>query len=202
MTKIDMDDICLSMFLFGDIQSAHDCSSYFVLDKALRQEQLQKEKDWHSVPIGGASRYFDGLCKGVIFFLRDEKVVGISLLNIEDKNIHEIARNSIRTAISVSDIGTVASQLLHSVSSDSIWIEKSSTGRSPKVVNNNIHSSIQQSHPTVTKKNLITSLDPQIDEVLWEIKDYFASGRTQSDIRNQAFKDAIFRSAWNRQGSF
>ncbi|GJD11116.1 Putative apoptosis-inducing factor 1, mitochondrial [Galdieria sulphuraria] len=199
MREMELSDICMPMFLFGDIDSSYDSASYFHVDHYLRQQK--KIRDWNVIPIGGLSRYLDGVERGVLFFLRDNQVVGICLWNVTDSNSHQMARTLVRDAVSASNLRQIASQLLLCETKDEQLIEKSSLGRTTHpyqshyggpLNRNHNHSSLPfYSTKTSSSKHLTTSLDPKKNEILWETKDYFVSGRTQNDLKNQAFRKAI-----------
>ncbi|GJQ15501.1 hypothetical protein GpartN1_g7292.t1 [Galdieria partita] len=191
MREMEFGDVCMPMFLFGDIDSSYDCISYFHMNHRLRQ---QKTKDWNIIPTGGLSRYLDGVERGVVFFLKDSQVVGVCLWNSVDSNSHEMARTIVRDGVDASNLREIASQLLLCETKDEQLIEKSNVGRTThpyhsRALNNN--SSSVPFHSTRTSKHLTTSLDPKKNEILWESKDYFVSGRTQSDLRKQAFRNAV-----------
>lgn len=85
----------MPMYLVGDIDSSYDCSSYFYMDNHNRQQRIN---DWNVIPTGGLSRHYDGVERGVVFFLRNSQVVGICLWNVKNENAYSIARSVVRDA--------------------------------------------------------------------------------------------------------
>jgi len=164
--------ICMPMYLFGDVDSSYDSVGYFRMNHQVRQ---QKAKDWSVIPTGGLSRYFDGVERGVVFFLKNNHPVGICLWNVNNADV--LARNVFVQGQS-SPLRQIASELCDTKADE--LVEKSQVGRTTCA----FHSSSAAGFKRI--------------EILWETRDHFVSGRTQNDLKREAFQKAIFGKSFSK----